>query len=103
MLKIKKGDNILVLKGKDRGKTGKVARVFLSERKIIVEGINLITKHIKPKTQGQKGEKIHIAAPIDISNVKLICPSCLKATRVGFEKNKQKKLRICKKCKKTIN
>lgn len=102
-MKIKKGDNVLILKGKDRGKTGKVLRVFVNEKKIIGEGINLITKHVKPKSQGKKGEKIHIAAPISIANVKLICPACLKAVRIGYDVNGTKKIRICKKCKKPIN
>lgn len=102
-MKIKKGDNVLILKGKDRGKTGKVSHVFLKERKIIVEGINLATKHVKPKRQGQKGEKIHIATPIPVSNIKLICPNCLRAARVGFSVSGAKKQRVCKKCKKTIN
>lgn len=103
MMKIKKNDMVLIIKGKDRNKTGKVLRVFPNLNKVIVEGINIITKHVKPKSQGQKGEKIHIAAPISLSNTKLICPQCSKATRVGFSLSGEKKTRICKKCERAID
>jgi large subunit ribosomal protein L24 len=102
-MKIKKGDNVLIIKGKDRGRTGKVLRVLPSLKKVIVEKVNIIKKHLKPKSQGKKGEIIHIEAPFSISNVKLICPNCTKATRAGFLINQDSKTRICKKCQKPIN
>lgn len=102
MMKIKRGDLVLVITGKYRGKTGKVLKVFPKERKILVENVNLVKKHQKPRREGEKGQIIEIPAPIDISNVKLICPNCKKATRVGFKIEGEEKFRICKKCKKEI-
>lgn len=102
MMKIKRGDLVLVITGKYRGKTGKVLKVFPKERKILVENVNIIKKHQRPKREGEKGQIIEIPAPIDISNVKLICPHCKKATRVGFTIKEGEKFRVCKKCKKEI-
>lgn len=105
-MKIKKGDTVLVISGKYRGKTGKVLKAFPKEGKVLVEGVNIVKKHVKPKRVGEKGQIVQIPKPIDVSNVKLICPSCKKATRVGykiFEKEGEKeKVRVCKKCKAEI-
>lgn len=101
-MKIKKGDNVLILKGKDRKKIGKVIKTFIDKNRIIVEGVNLMTKNFKPRKQGQKGERILIAKPINISNVKLVCPKCKAATRISYTIIKGEKFRTCKKCKKTI-
>ncbi|MFH1193933.1 MAG: 50S ribosomal protein L24 [bacterium] len=101
-MKIKKGDKIKVLLGKDSGKTGAVIRVLPSGR-IVAEGINMLTKHQRPKKEGEKGMKVKFAAPIDISNAMLVCPKCGKATRVGYAPaDGGKKLRLCKKCKGTF-
>jgi large subunit ribosomal protein L24 len=97
-MKIKKGDTVLVISGKDRGRKGKVLKAFPSERKVLVEGINLRKKHQRPRREGEKGQIVQIPAPIDISNLKLICPKCGKATRVGYKIVEEKKYRICKKC-----
>jgi len=102
-MKIKKNDKVLIISGKDRGKTGKVLRVFPKEGKILVEGGNIVKKHQKPKRQGEKGQVIQLPKPIDASNVKIICPNCGKASRIGYrvvlKNEKQKtKTRICKKC-----
>jgi large subunit ribosomal protein L24 len=97
-MKIISSDTVLVIAGKDKGKTGKVMRALHSTKKIVVEKVNLIKKHIK-KREGQPGKKIKFEKPIDVSNVKLICPNCKKSTRVGYIKLKNgKKARICKKC-----
>ncbi len=106
-MKIKKGDKVVVIAGKYRAKTGKVIKVIPKEKKVIVEGVNLVKKHIKPKREGEKGQIIQTPAPIDVSNVKLLCPKCGKATRVGYkivfdENKKRQKIRICKKCKSEI-
>jgi len=101
-MKIKKGDIILVISGKYRAKTGKVLRVFPKENKILVEGINIIKKHQKPRKSGEKGQIIEMSSPIDVSNVKLICLKCGKATRVGYKIREKKKYRICKKCEQEI-
>jgi len=97
-MKIKKGDTILVISGKDRGRKGKVLKVFPKEGKILVEGINLKKKHQKPKRTGEKGQIVTLPGLINISNLKLICPKCGKATRVGYIIVENKKYRICKKC-----
>ena len=106
-MKIKKGDNVKILKGKDNNKTGKILQVLQSEKKtrIVVEGLNLKYKHLRPKRGGEKGQRIMFPSPMDISNVQLVCPKCGKPTRVGFkiregrsEISKEKKNRICKKC-----
>jgi large subunit ribosomal protein L24 len=101
-MKIKKGDQVLIISGKDRGKKGKVLQAFPKERKIVVEGVNLKKKHQRPRRPGEKGQIIQFPAPIDVSNVKLICPRCGKATRVGFKIEEKKKYRICKKCNREI-
>jgi len=98
-MKIKKGDQIQIIAGKDKGKAGKVLRVIPGNLRIVIEGLNLIKKHMKPKKGGEKGQRIEVPASINISNVMLVCPKCGKLTRVGFKVNKKDKLRICKKCK----
>jgi large subunit ribosomal protein L24 len=101
-MKIKKGDTVLIISGKDKGKTGKVFTSLPKEEGILIEGINLMKKHVKAKKQGEKGQLVQMPAKVNISNVKLICPKCGKAVRVGYEiKNKQKN-RICKKCSQII-
>ena len=102
-MKLKKGDNVKILAGKDQGKTGKILQSFPKEGKIMIEGVNLRKKHQKAKKQGEKGQIISLPAPVYISNVKLICPKCGKAVKTGFKtsgKGKKKiKNRFCKKCK----
>lgn len=97
-MKIKKGDTALITKGKYRGKIGKVLKVFPKERKILVEGINIVRKHQKPKRTGEKGQIVEMPSPINASNAKLICSKCGKAVRVGYKIVEKKKYRICKKC-----
>lgn len=99
---IKKGETIKILSGKDRGKTGKIINVDQKAGKISVEGLNLFKKHVRPKRQGEKGETVQLSRPMNISNVMLICPSCHKATRVGFRINDKVKNRYCKKCQANI-
>jgi large subunit ribosomal protein L24 len=97
-MKIKKGDNVKIISGKNRGKTGKVTHVFPKENKIVVEGVNICKRHSRPKKQGQKGQIIQRPMPIDVSNAVLVCPHCGKPTRVGSRLAAAKKIRICKKC-----
>ena len=97
-MKIKKGDQVLIISGKDRGKKGKVLKVLPKERRVVVEGVNLRKKHQKPKKTGEKGQVLTLPGPIDISNVKIICSKCGKTTRIGYEMMGDKKIRICKKC-----
>lgn len=102
-MKIKKGDTVLIIKGKDKGKQGKVAKALPKENRIIVEGLNLVKKHIKPKRAGEKGRIIEISAPLYISKVKLICPLCKQPTRIGYTFINGEKKRMCKKCKGSFN
>ena len=97
-MKIRKGDQVLIISGKDRGRKSKVLEVFPKERKILVEGINLRKKHQRPKRAEEKGQIVEIPTPIYVSNVKLICPKCGKATRIGFKFIENKKFKICKEC-----
>lgn len=102
-MKIKKGDLVKIIAGKDRGKEGKVIQIFPEMKKLIVEGANKRIKHLKPKKQREKGQKIEFDAPMNLSNVQIICPKCKKITRVGYKKLENKdKVRICKKCKDLI-
>jgi len=102
-MKIKKGDTVLIIKGKDRGKSGKVIKALPKENRIVIEGLNLVKKHVKPKRAGEKGEIVEIPAPLYISKVKLICPSCKKPTKVGYKFVNDTKKRYCKKCKNLID
>ena len=101
-MKIKKGDMVKIMTGKDRGKTGKVSKVIPSEEKIIVEGMNIKKKNMKPRKQGQKGHIAQISAPFYASNAMIICSSCGKETRVGYKIDGDKKTRVCKKCNASI-
>jgi large subunit ribosomal protein L24 len=97
-MKLKKGDTVLIISGKDRGRKGKVLKAFPKEQKVLVESINLKKKHVRPKREGEKGQIVQIPAPIHVSNVKLICSKCGKATRIGYKIAESKKYRMCKKC-----
>jgi large subunit ribosomal protein L24 len=106
-MNIKKGDKVKVLAGKDRDKTGKVLQVFPSRSRASVEGLNLLIKHLRPRRQGEKGQRVEFPAPMDMSNLMLVCPKCGKATRVAHktvksEKGKEQKYRVCKKCNQVI-
>ena len=100
--KIKKGDNVQILLGKDRGRSGKVERILSDKGKVVVGGINVVKRHIGKKVTGQQGQILDMVKPINISNVSLICPNCKKPTRVGFKIEGNVKMRICKKCKEEI-
>lgn len=98
-MKIKKNDQVIIISGKDRGRKGKVLKVLPETSKVIVEEINIMKKHIRPKKQGEKGQIVKVPGLIDISNVKLLCPKCAKPTRIGYKISKKEKYRVCKKCK----
>ncbi len=98
-MKIKKGDQVRIIAGKDKGKAGKVLRTFQGEKKMTVEGLHLVTKHIRPRREGEKGQRVKIPAKLDVSNAVLICPKCGKPARVYYKQAEGgSKLRICKKC-----
>ena len=107
-MRIRKGDNVEVITGKQKGKKGVVERILVEEKRVIVEGVNMVKRHQKggmdragkSRLQGGIIEK---PAPMDVSDVMLVCPHCNLKTRVGFKKDGKKKMRICKQCGKEIN
>lgn len=101
-MKIRKDDNVLVMTGKDRGKSGKVLQVLPKSGMVVVQSLNLRKRHQRPRRQGEKGQIISKEAPLAVSNVMVICPKCAKPTRVGFRVEGGGKSRMCKKCKATI-
>lgn len=107
-MKIKAGDNVKIIAGKDKGKTGKVMQVFTTTQKLVVEGANLMIKHQKGRRQGEKGQRIQFPSPLHISNAILICPKCSKSIRAAYRldrdetTNKLTKTRICRACKEAI-
>lgn len=98
-MKLRKGDNVIMLSGKDRGKKAKVTLVFPEHDKVVVEGLNLIKKHVRARKQGQKGQIISKERAVNVSSVALVCKSCGKPTRIGYGIEGENKVRICKKCK----
>ena len=97
-MNIKKDDKVVVLSGKDKGKQGKVIKADPKAMKVIVEGVNIATKHQKPRKQGEEGGIFKVETPIYSSKVQLVCPKCGKATRVAHKITDGKKTRVCKKC-----
>ena len=98
-MNIRTGDNVIVLSGKDKGKTGKVIRADVKGMKVVVEGVNVATKHQAPRKQGQEGGIIKVETPIHVSKVQVVCPKCGKPTRVAHKFDADgNKSRVCKKC-----
>ena len=98
-LKIKKNDTVVVLSGKDKGKQGKVLAVMPADRKVIVEGINVVSRHTKPRKQGEQGGILQKEAPIYACKVQKVCPKCNKPTRPAHKMLADgKKVCVCKKC-----
>lgn len=95
---VKSGDTVVVINGKNRGKQGKVLEVSPKEGKVIVEGINMVTKHVKPRQMGEPGGLIKAESALYADKVQLVCPKCGKATRVGHSGAGKDKKRVCKKC-----
>ena len=97
-MRIKKGDTVKVLSGKDKGKTGEVLEILPKTNKIIVKGVNIIKKHSKPRKQGEEGGILSMEGAIHVAKVNVVCPKCGKATKVGYSEEKGEKVRVCKKC-----
>ena len=97
-MNIKKNDKVVVLSGKDKGKQGKVLEAMPADKKVIVEGVNVASCHVKPRKQGEEGGIIRREIPMYVSKVILVCPKCGKATRVGHSVKDGKNVRICRKC-----
>lgn len=109
-LKIKKGDTVIVNAGKDKGKQGKIEKVFLKSGKILISGVNVAKKHLKPSRKSPQGGIIDKVLPIDSSNATIICLRCNKPTKVGYKLTENppggergKKIRICRKCKESLD
>lgn len=101
-MKIKKGDQVTIIAGKDRGKRGAVVRVLPAQDKVVVDGINIVKRHQKKKKENEKGERVEMAAPVHVSNVQLIDTTSGKPTRVGYRVEGGEKIRIAKKSGKAI-
>ena len=97
-MNIRKGDLVVIKKGKDKGKNGKIIKVFPAKNQVVVEGLNLVKKIKRAKREGEKGEIISVPRPINRANVMIICPHCKKPTRISYQIVNNKKVRICKKC-----
>ena len=110
-LNVKKGDTVVVISGKDKGKKGKVMMAQPADERVVVQGAAMVTRHVKPRKQGQPGGRIDKESPIHASNVMLVCPKCDKPTRIAHKlkeveisgEKKQKSVRVCKKCGKVID
>lgn len=97
--KIRKGDTVEVIQGKERGKRGKVLRITGENQRVVIERVNFIKRHVRPSQKNPQGGVIEREAGVHISNVKLVCPGCDAATRVGMRVEQGEKVRYCKKCK----
>ena len=97
-MNIRKDDTVIVLSGKDKGKKGKVLSVNPKDGKHVAEGINVASRHRKPRKQGEEGGILKIETPIYACKVQVVCPKCGKATRVAHKIEGDKKVRVCKKC-----
>ena len=97
-MKVKKGDTVQVLSGNDKGKTGEVLEVMPKQEKIVVKGVNIRKKHVKPRKQGDEGGIIAVESAIHTSKVNVVCPKCNKPARIGYKMQKDGKVRVCKKC-----
>ncbi len=97
-MKIKRNDTVKIMTGKDSGKSGKVIQVFNEENKVVVEGLNIMKKHLRSRKAGEKGQIIELSAPLSAANVMVVCPSCSKTVRVGYKMDGDVKKRFCRKC-----
>ncbi len=101
-MKLRKGDEVRIVRGKDEGKTGKIEKIFPKENKVLIPNVNLYKRHRKARSQRQSSDIVTLTKPLPVGNVKLICPKCHLPTRVGFSKEGDRKERVCKKCKQII-
>lgn len=97
-MKLKKGDDIKIVRGKDAGKTGKIERVLTKVDAVVVTGMNQYKRHLKARSQNQTSEIITITKPLPVSNVMYLCPKCKEPVRIGYKMEKETKVRICKNC-----
>lgn len=101
-MKLRKGDKIKIIAGKDKGREGNIEKVYLKQGKILIPNINIYKKHVKKNDQMPQGGVVELPRALDVSKVMLICPKCHKTTRLGYEIKGKKKNRVCKKCKSIV-
>lgn len=101
-MKIKKGDKVQIMAGKDRGKQGEVLRVLPVSEKVVVKGVNVTKRHLRARREGEKGERVEKEAPLHVSNVMLVCPHTNKPTRIGYKVEGGEKIRMSKRAGKAI-
>jgi large subunit ribosomal protein L24 len=97
-MNFKKGDNIIVISGKDKGKTGKISDINQIDAKVVIDGVNTYKKHKKPTKQGEKGQIVTLSRAMPASKVAMLCGNCKKGSRVGIRAEGEKKVRYCKRC-----
>ena len=97
-MKIRKGDTVEIISGNDKGKKGEVLEVMPKTDSVVVKGVNVRKKHVKPRKQGEEGGILSIESAVLASKVNVVCPKCGKATRIGYSEEKGEKVRVCKKC-----
>ena len=101
--KIRRGDDVMVMAGRERGKRGRVQRVLRKNGRLVIEGVNMAVRHVRPRPGVAQAGRIDLEAPLNASNVRMVCPHCNRAVRVGFSVLEDgKKVRICKKCREAI-
>jgi len=101
-MKLKKNDNVIVTAGKDRGREGKIIRVLPKDHKVVIEGVNLFKRRVRPKKAGEKGQVIQVAYPLAVAKVMIKCGHCGKGVRAGYQLNPRGKMRICRQCQKPL-
>jgi large subunit ribosomal protein L24 len=97
-VKVRKGDQVVVISGRERGKSGQVTRVLPGEGKVFVQKLNMVKKHMKPNPKNRQGGILEREGPIQVSNVMIVCPKCNKPSRVGYKGESHEKMRHCKSC-----
>jgi large subunit ribosomal protein L24 len=97
-MKLKKGDNVMIIAGKDKGRSGIISAVLTAKNRVMIKDANLIKKRTKPVRQGEKGQTVEVSRSMNVSNVMLLCKNCKKPTRIGMRIEGVKKVRICKQC-----
>lgn len=101
-MKIKKGDKVKIIAGKDKGRDGIVEAVYKKQSKVLVAGANIYKKHVKKNEKMPQGGVVELPRSINVSNVVLICPKCNKISKIGYKVEKNKRVRVCKKCESAI-
>lgn len=97
-MRFKKGDEVIITAGKDKGKKAKIEKVYSEDSKVLLPGLNVFKRHVKKRDENNPGGIIPLSRPLPVGNIALVCPKCGKQTRIGFKKTDKEKVRICKKC-----